>query len=110
MSVLMRRLKEARIVADLSQERLGLLAGLEVESASARMNRYERGTRVPDYALLVRIGEVLNRPTAYFYAASDDEAALLSAFHRMTADQKAAILQRALAAISDEPCARPASS
>jgi DNA-binding XRE family transcriptional regulator len=37
------RLKEARIAAGLSQERLGVVAGIEEASASARMNQYERG-------------------------------------------------------------------
>jgi transcriptional regulator with XRE-family HTH domain len=46
------RLKAARLEAGLSQEQLGLQAGLEVESASARMNRYERGTRVPAVELV----------------------------------------------------------
>ena len=92
MSVIGRRLKEARQLAELSQEQLGLLAGLEVESASARMNRYERGTRVPDVALLAKIGAVLNLPVMYFYAVTDDEAKLLTAYHRMPPDDRAKVL------------------
>lgn len=43
MSTMARRLKEARQRAGLTQERLGVLAGIDEMSASARMNQYERG-------------------------------------------------------------------
>lgn len=96
MSVLGKRLKDARLKDGLSQEQLGLQAGLEVESASARMNRYERGTRVPSVELMERIGNVLNLPLTYFYAADEDEALLLVSFHRMSAAHKAELLEFAV--------------
>ncbi|MFC3461482.1 helix-turn-helix domain-containing protein [Massilia haematophila] len=102
MSVFGRRLKTARLEGKLSQEQLGLLAGLEVESASARMNRYERGTRAPTVELVARIGSVLNLPVAYFYAIDDDEAFLIAAFHRMPTDKKKALLATALALYPDK--------
>lgn len=70
--------------AGLSQERLGLEAGLEPESASARMNRYETGSRVPDLELMERIGSVLGVPAAYFYASNDQVAELLVAFSALS--------------------------
>lgn len=76
----------------ISQEQLGLRAGLEVESASACINRYERGTRVPDIDLLEKIGVVLDRPVTYFFTKSDEEAELLTAFHRATREQKTEIV------------------
>lgn len=102
MSVFGRRLKTARLEGKLSQEQLGLLAGLEVESASVRMNRYERGTRAPTVELVARIGSVLNLPVAYFYAIDDDEAFLIAAFHRMPTDKKKALLATALALYPDK--------
>lgn len=95
MSVLGERLKQARLKSGLSQEQLGLRAGIEVESASARMNRYERGTRVPGVELMEKVGNVLNLPLAYFYAASEDEARLLVLFHRMPSEDKTKLLQLA---------------
>lgn len=95
MSVLGERLKEARRKSGLSQEQLGLQAGLEIESASARMNRYERGTRVPGVDLVERIGEVLHLPLTYFYAPSEDEALLVVLFYRMGQDDKEKLLQLA---------------
>lgn len=84
MSVIGRRLKEARLRAGLSQERLGLEAGLEPESASARMNRYETGNRVPDLELMERIGLVLGVPAAYFYTSNDQIAELLVVFNALS--------------------------
>jgi transcriptional regulator with XRE-family HTH domain len=79
-----RRLKEARLRAALSQEKLGIEAGLDPMSASARMNRYELGKRIPDPELVERIAKVLRLPAAYFYAVEDDEAELLIAFHELS--------------------------
>jgi transcriptional regulator with XRE-family HTH domain len=96
MSTFGKRLKVARLQAGLSQEQLGLLAGLEAESASARMNRYERGTRAPAVELVERVGAVLDLPVAYFYSVDDDEAALLKAFHRMPSEDRKELLAKAL--------------
>lgn len=85
MSTLSKRLKEARLQAKLSQEQLGLKIGLEPESASARMNRYELGKRVPAFELVQRIAAVLDLPVTYFYADKDDESQLLVKFHRLNA-------------------------
>jgi transcriptional regulator with XRE-family HTH domain len=41
--------KEARLRAGISQEKLGVLAGIDEASASARMNQYERGKHTPDF-------------------------------------------------------------
>jgi transcriptional regulator with XRE-family HTH domain len=68
MSAFPRRLKEARLRAALSLEQLGIEAGLDPMSASARMNRYELGKRIPNPELVERIAKVLSVPTAYFYA------------------------------------------
>ncbi|MFS2139924.1 helix-turn-helix domain-containing protein [Duganella sp. Dugasp56] len=92
MSILGKRLKDARLKKGLSQEQVGLRAGLEVESASARMNRYERGTRVPSVELVERIAEVLDVPLTYFYAAEEDEAKLVVLFYRMSSNNKNKIL------------------
>ncbi|MFE1574407.1 helix-turn-helix domain-containing protein [Comamonas odontotermitis] len=83
METLPTRIKEARIRAGLSQEQLGIRVGLEPESASTRMNRYELGKRTPDFGLMERIAAELDLPTTYFYSANDDEAELLIAFHRL---------------------------
>lgn len=92
MDLVAKRLREARKLARLSQERLGILAGIDEMSASARMNQYERGKHVPDFGTIRRIAEVLNIPGTYFYAVEDDEAELLVRFHRMSAEQRKQVL------------------
>lgn len=88
MSVFAKRLKEARIAADLSQERLGVMAGIEEASASARMNQYERGKHEPDFSMVERIAKVLDLSEAYFYAKDDDLAWLIAQFHRLSKSKK----------------------
>lgn len=83
MSVFATRMKEARKHAGLSQERLGVLAGIDEMSSSARMNQYERGKHEPDFSMVERIAKVLNVPESYFYAKDDEAAWLLVVFHRM---------------------------
>ncbi|WP_417634065.1 helix-turn-helix transcriptional regulator [Citrobacter sp. FR21RM1OL9030] len=68
------RLKEARLRAGLSQERLGILAGIDEATASARMNQYERGTHSPDFSLACKFAEVLKIPACYLYTVEDDLA------------------------------------
>ena len=70
------RLKQARINRELSQRSLGIAAGIDIASASARMNQYERGKHVPDYETLCMLALVLNVPVPFFYA-NDAEAELL---------------------------------
>jgi transcriptional regulator with XRE-family HTH domain len=76
-SVFTRRLKEARLRAGLSQEQLGVLAGIDEFSASARMNQYERGKHVPDLATMDRIAQALGVPTPYLVTGEDDLAEML---------------------------------
>lgn len=92
MSVLGKRLKEARQRKDLSQEKLGVLAGIDEMSASARMNQYERGKHAPDWLTVERLAEVLDVPVAYFYAVEDDVAELLIKFHALAPEDRKALL------------------
>lgn len=88
MSVFTKRMKEARLRAGLSQERLGVMAGIDEMSASARMNQYEKGKHEPDFTLVERMATVLNVPESYFYAKDDDAAWLIVAFHRMSESER----------------------
>ncbi len=96
MSCVGKRLRAARILAGLSQEQLGVQAGIEEASASARMNRYERGTRAPAVEIMERIAGVLDLPVSYFYSQDDDEASLLLAFHRMPGKRRKELLKSVL--------------
>ena len=92
MSVFCKRLKDARKAVGISQERLGLLAGIEPASASARMNQYETGKHAPNTSTASLIAGVLNVSPSYFYSEDDDEARLLVLFHRMDSTERTQIL------------------
>jgi len=83
-SVVAKRLKEARTRACLSQKQLGIKAGMDEFSASARVNQYERGKHTPDYSTVERIAKVLKVPTPYFYAREDELAKLILTFRAST--------------------------
>ena len=74
--MLAHRLKQARLRAGLSQEKLGKLAGIDPMSASARMNQYERGKHSPDYQLMCHVAKILNMPVSWFYTENEELARL----------------------------------
>ena len=93
MSVFSKRLKEARRAAGLSQEKLGVLAGIDEMSSSARMNQYERGKHAPDFSFVVRLARVLDVPECYLSCSDDDMAAFLVQLHRIPSEQRTEALK-----------------
>jgi transcriptional regulator with XRE-family HTH domain len=93
-SPLCKRLKEARLAANLSQKKLGIAAGMDQFSASARMNHYELGRHTPDYSMLKRIADVLSLPVAYFYAESDELAQVIKVFNQLNEADKIILLNQ----------------
>ncbi|HCC0889889.1 TPA: helix-turn-helix transcriptional regulator [Salmonella enterica] len=69
-----KRLKEARLRAKLTQEKLGVLAGIEEATAYSRLSHYENGTHKPTFDLVCEFARVLNVPECYFYTVDDDFA------------------------------------
>ena len=76
----------------ISQRELGVRIGIEPGAASSRMNHYEKGRHMPDFATLKRIAEELNVPVAYLFCESDDMAELVKAFEKLTAEDKQKML------------------
>lgn len=99
------RLKEARLrksakMRELgkgrySQERLGIDAGISEETASARMNQYEKGVHLPDLDMAARFAELLDVPLAYLFCVEDDLAELLLLAHRLTPVERASLINQA---------------
>lgn len=85
------RLKQARRRLGISQRQLGIAAGLEPSSASARMNQYERGKHVPDFETLAKLANVLSVSVSYFYCVDDTEAKLQLHYHQLHTAQQAQI-------------------
>lgn len=102
-NILARRLKEARLRSGLTQERLGVLAGIEEDSASARMNQYERGKHYPHYEIMARLAAVLNLSVTYFYAGDDQEAELLLLFSQLPRPMRDAAVEHVRALVGNTP-------
>jgi transcriptional regulator with XRE-family HTH domain len=67
-SVVAKRLRQARLRAGISQRQLGIKAGIDPFAASARVNQYERGEHVPDLGTAARLARVLTVPAPFLYA------------------------------------------
>jgi transcriptional regulator with XRE-family HTH domain len=106
--VLAHRLKQARLRAGLSQEKLGKLAGIDPMSASARMNQYERGKHSPDYQLMCRVAEILNMPVSWFYTEDEELARLQEiAFHLEAGIRRPLLVQAEALFAAHPPAAKP---
>jgi len=82
-SPISKRLKEARLLAKISQKQLGIAAGIDEFVASARMNQYETGKHTPEYSVLAAIAKVLGLPEAYFYTRDDVLAEIINAYAKL---------------------------
>jgi len=69
--------------ADLPQDKLGVLIGLDEGSSSARISRYETGIHEPALATAQKLAEMLNVPLCYFYCEDDEIAELILALHAL---------------------------
>lgn len=79
----------------LPQDKLGVLAGLDEGTASARISRYESGIHEPNIAFAERLATVLKVPTAYFYAADDALAELILSFGRLNSSRRKTLVAHA---------------
>ncbi|MFH6953361.1 helix-turn-helix domain-containing protein [Pseudoalteromonas sp. XMcav1-K] len=87
------RLKEARKAAGYTQQQLGIALGMEPNTASARMNQYEKGKHAPDFTTMKRIADELGVPVAYFYCEEDKLAELIRGWSNMSEDARNQIIQ-----------------
>lgn len=83
----------ARQAAGLPQDRLGVKAGLDEGTASARISRYESGIHEPNMAFAQRLALELNVPVAYFYALDDDLAKLILWFGQLNPKQRQSLVE-----------------
>ncbi len=90
--VIAQRLRQARTKAGISQEKLGVLAGIDEFSASARVNQYERGKHTPDFLTMEHFARVLGVPTAYFYARDEETAQLLEVWGKLPQEERQAVI------------------
>ncbi|HEX3913128.1 MAG TPA: helix-turn-helix transcriptional regulator [Steroidobacteraceae bacterium] len=91
-SIVAKRLKEARLLAGISQKQLGIKAGIDEFSASARINQYERGKHMPDLQTLTRLAAVMRVPAPYFYCEDVELAEFILKFSALGRGQKRRLL------------------
>lgn len=87
-SIVAKRLKEARLRAGISQKQLGIQAGIDEFSASARINQYERDKHMPDLQTLARLAAVLKTPVPYFYCQDPELAEVIVKFSTLSKAHK----------------------
>lgn len=92
--MLITRLKEARRRAGLTQEKLGILAGLDEASASTRINQYEKGKHSPNFETVNNLAKVLNVPVSFLYTPEDDLAQFILLFDSLSESDKKKILDQ----------------
>ena len=97
-----RRLKQARLAAQLSQKQLGIQAGIDEFVASTRINRYELGVHKPDYLTAQKLASVLGVSAAFLYAPEDDIADLIFRFGKATEGERA-VVRNVLESVSLPP-------
>lgn len=95
-----RRLRQARERAGLPQDRLGVLAGLEESSSSARISRYESGVHEPPVKFAEALAKVLGVPVAFFYCNDDRLAEIILAYSDMSEPKRQILLERARSLLS----------
>jgi len=90
-----KRLKQARLRSGLTQEQLGIHAGIDEFSASARVNQYEKGKHTPGIQTSQRLARALLVPTSFLYEEDDSIANLIAIAGRLSKEKKKALLASA---------------
>lgn len=91
-SIVAKRLRESRLRAGISQKQLGIKAGIDDFSASARINQYERGKHMPDLQTVTRLAAVLRVPVPYFYCQDAELADIIVKFSALGKAQRKRLL------------------
>ncbi|KWH21827.1 transcriptional regulator [Burkholderia cepacia] len=94
-SVFAKRLKQARLRSGLTQEQLGIQAGIDEFSASARVNQYEKGKHTPTLQTSQRLARAMLVPTSFLYEDDDLLANLLAIAGRLSKEKKRALIASA---------------
>lgn len=83
-----KRLREARLRANIPQDKLGVRIGLDEGTASARISRYETGTHAPPFDIATKLAKELRVPTPYLFCEDEELAALLLSWGSLSKAEK----------------------
>lgn len=99
--IVAKRLRKAREKAGISQKQLGILAGIDEFSSSARVNQYERGKHAPDYLTLEHFARVLKVDVTFFYARDENTARFLEIWGGLSPEARASLTEEATAMLGE---------
>tara|TARA_R110000744_G_C19370458_1_gene562435 strand:+ start:2697 stop:2999 length:303 start_codon:yes stop_codon:yes gene_type:complete len=88
------RLKEARKRAHMTQKELGLRIGMDLGSASSRMNHYEKDRHTPDIQTLQRMADELKVPLNYLFCDSTESAELACLIDRLSIEERQELIKQ----------------
>lgn len=93
-TVVGRRMRSRREELGWSQEKVGVLIGIDESSSRARISRYELGVHEPPVATARLIAEAFKVPLAYLFCEDDPTAALLLSLHQLGERERAVRVQQ----------------
>lgn len=67
---------------------------MDENSASGRMNHYEKGRHIPDLATLKKIADELNVPLNYFFCEDETTAELAIEISKLDTDKKLELIKK----------------
>ncbi|MDD1781376.1 helix-turn-helix domain-containing protein [Enterovibrio sp. ZSDZ35] len=88
------RLRAARKAAGLTQQQLGINLGMDPNTASARLNQYEKGKHAPDYQTAKRLADELGVPVAYLYCDDELLSEVILIASKLNREEKSELLAR----------------
>lgn len=86
------RIRSRREELGWSQEKLGVLIGIDESSSRARISRYELGNHEPPLDTARNIAKALGVPLAYLYCEESDVASLLMALKKVPIKQRGTLI------------------
>jgi transcriptional regulator with XRE-family HTH domain len=86
-------MRQARERLGVPQDKLGVMIGLDEETASARISRYETGVHEPQIAIARSIAKALKVPLAYLYCDEDELAFIIDGASRLSTQDRATLVE-----------------
>ncbi|RKF18833.1 XRE family transcriptional regulator [Alginatibacterium sediminis] len=96
------RLKQARKVSGITQKNLGVMIGMDENSASGRMNHYEKGRHMPDISTLKKMADALGVPLNYFFCEDDSSAELACLISKLGDEGRKKLIDQILRTKSED--------
>lgn len=100
------RMREAREAAGLSQEALGILAGIDEATAKVRINQYENGRHTPPLSMIEKIANSLARPVTWFIC-SEDTTDLHLALNKLQEISRSDVIKSIIELLEAEATSQP---